>query len=235
MKAIIKRELYSYFNSAIGYIFLIAFLLFGGILFFIDCLAQNNSKLTFLFSQLIIITPLLVTFLTMRLISEEKKQKTDQLLLTSPINLFSIVFGKYLAALTMYSLGISITFLYGLTINIFTPTDWTSFLVNLLGLWLWGASLIGIGLFISSLTESQIVAAIISFAVFVVFIFFLDPIANFIPNELISSTINKLSFYSHYYNFTMGILNIPDLVFFVSIAALFIFLTSRSLEKKRWN
>ncbi len=235
MKAIIKRELYSYFNSAIGYIFLIAFLLFGGILFFIDCLAQNNSKLTYLFSQLIIITPLLVTFLTMRLISDEKKQKTDQLLLTAPVNLFSIVFGKYLAALIMYTLGILITVLYGIIINMFTPPDWTSFFVNFLGLWLWGIALIGIGLFISSLTESQIVAAIISFAVFVLFIFFIDPLASFIPVKAVSSIITKLSFYGHYYNFTMGILNIPDLVFFISIAALFIFLTSRSLEKKRWN
>lgn len=233
MFAILKKEVSSYFKSPIGYIILAIYWAFAGFYFYVTSLAQNSASLTYLFSNMFIITIFIVPIITMRLLSEEKKQKTEQLLLTSPVSLTSIVVGKYLASLVMFIACISITLLYTATVAFFTPLDYAVIFSNLLGTILLSAALISIGMFLSSITENQIVSAISGFAVGI-FIVLLDAIARFIPVEFLSSIFSKLSFMSHYNNFTLGVINLVDVVFFLSICIIFNFLTIRVFEKKRW-
>ena len=175
-----------------------------------------------------------IPILTMRLFSEEKKQKTDQVLLTAPVSLTSIVLGKYFAALIMYLFCILITLVYAVIISFFNTPDWITVLGNFLGIFLLGAALIAIGMFLSSITENQIVAAIGGIVVGVLMLF-MDSIAQAISVDFISNILKKISFMSYYNNFTLGVLNLKDIVFFLSVCVLFIFFTIRVFEKKRWS
>lgn len=235
MTAVMKRELSSYFISVLGYVYLAIFLLFSGIYFFVTCLyGYGSNNLSYVFSNLFVIVIFLVPILTMRLWSEEKKQKTDQLLLTSPVRLTSIVLGKYLSALLVFTIGLFITIVYAAIISIFADSVWPLVLTNFLGLLLLGASLISIGLFISSLTENQLISAIVSFGIGL-FIMMLDSLTSIINIQILTTISNAISFNKHYQNFTSGILNVNDVVFFLSVSFIFIFLNIRLLEKKRWS
>lgn len=234
MIAIIKRELSAYFLSAIGYIVLAAFYVFGGIYFYLSVLMSNSTDLSYTFNILFMIVIFVVPILTMRLFSEEKKQKADQALLTAPVSLTSIVLGKYFAALIMYLFCILITLVYAVIISFFNAPSWTTVIGNFLGVFLLGAALIAIGMFLSSITENQIVAAIGGIIVGVLMLF-MDSIAQAISVDFISDILNKISFTSYYNNFTLGVLSLKDTIFFVSVCALFIFFTIRVFEKKRWS
>ena len=133
MIAIIKREILAYFSSAIGYIVLAAFYVFGGFYFYMSVLASNTTDLSYTFSSLFVILVFIIPILTMRLFSEEKKQKTDQALLTAPVTLTEITLGKYFAALIMYMFCILITIVYAVIISFFNTPDWTSVFGNFLG------------------------------------------------------------------------------------------------------
>ena len=234
MKAIIKKELLSYFSSAIGYVYLAVFCLFGGFYFFATSLFSNSASLNYVFFNLFTIVAFLIPILTMRLISEEKKQKTDQALLTAPISITAIVFGKYIGACLMYLIGISITLVYGIIISFFTMPQWPVIIGSFIGLYLLGSTLIAICMFLSSLTENQVIAAISTLGVGL-FIIFMDSITSVIKNKFIKESLNSLSFNSHYQNFSLGIFNFTDIIFFLTVTALFIFLTVYVLAKKRWN
>lgn len=235
MTAIFKREIKAYFTSPLGYIFLAMFYFIGG-LFFSQLLNQNSSAIESVFSSMIIIVIIVIPILTMRLLSEEKKQKTDQLLMTSPVNISGIVIGKYLAAFVMYLIALFSTVLYILVIGSFVKPNWNMFLGNFLGLALLGAALISIGLFISALTENQMVAAILSFGI-MMFIFLFDLVKTSIPTDMkfLNKLIDYLSITNRYNDFTSGILNVSHIIFFISFAIVFNFLTIRMLERKRWS
>lgn len=172
--------------------------------------------------------------LTMRMLSEDKRQKTDQVLLTAPIGLFSLLMGKFLAALLVYVIAISITLAYALVLSVFVSLNWAVIISSYFGILLLGAALIAVGMFISSLTESQLVAAIVTIVVDVALLL-VDSLASLMPTTSLQNLIMGLSMADHYGNFTMGILDFADAFFFLSIIALFIFLTSRVLEKRRWG
>ena len=233
MTAIFRRELYAYFSSITGYIFISVLYFFSGIFFWTTCIYPGNANMSSLFANILLIVVFLMPIVTMRLMSEEFKQRTDQLLLTSPVRLTSIIIGKYLSALFLYLIGISIIMVSAGVISIYTVPDWIVILGNFIGLFLLGGALISIGLFISSLTESQVVAAVVSYAA-ALLIMLIDGIANFFSGNILGQILSYMSFSKHFRNFTLGILNIEDLVFFVSICILFIFLTVQMLEKKRW-
>lgn len=234
MIAIIKREISSYFTSAIGYTVLAIMYLLSGFFFYGTCLMANRSSLTYVFSDMLIAVLILVPVLTMRLVSEEKRQKTDQALFTAPVSLTSIALGKYFSALIVFVIAVLPTLLFAFVIRIFTIPDWTSILCNFIGLILLGGAFIAVGMFISSLTDKQAVAVFITLGVSIL-IFFLDAIANIVPISFISNALSSISFMNHYTNFTMGILSVVDILFFVSVAAAFIFLTVRVFEKRRWS
>ena len=232
MTAIYKREMRSYLTSAVGYVFLAVFYAISGYYLFATSLVSNSTDLSYVFSNLFSIVIFLVPMLTMRLFSEERRQKTEQALFTAPVRFTGIVMGKFWACLTMYLLGMGITVAYYLVMCAFQIPDLAVFCGNFLGLLLLGAALCAIGLFISSLTESQVIAAVGSLAIGL-FLLFANSFTPVVSNEFIVSLMDGISFYQHYLDFTRGLLNLSDLTFFVSVTALFLLLTVRHLERRR--
>ncbi len=233
MLAIIRREFSAYFASPIGYIYLAVFYVFAGFFFFSSALAVGNADLTGVFSSMFTIILLLIPILTMRLMSEDKKLKTDQALLTAPISLFSLVIGKLLGAFAIYTLGLSITLVYGVVMAVFAPVNWVLLIGNYVGILLFGLALISAGMFVSSLTENQLIAAVGGFFA-MMFFALIDTLASLIPFKPVADAIYSLSFFQKYSNFTAGILSLDGIVFFLSITAIFVFLTVRIFERKRW-
>jgi len=234
MSAIYKREMRAYFTSPLGYAVLAILFAFSGFLFYSYNLSAGDTSLVGVFDTLFIITLLIVLpVLSMRLFSDEKRQRTDQALLTAPVSLTGIALGKFLAALTVFAAGISITLIYGVVIAFKVSPDWSVFFGNYLGLLMLGGLIIAIGLFISSFTESQFVSAIATFAVSFMLMMVDDLTSIFTSNTLVVEAVGFLSVYQRYYNFTVGSIHYADVVFFLSMQALFIFLTVRSLDRKR--
>lgn len=234
MSAIIKRELSSYFNLATGYIVLAVFYFFSGMFFYFYCLYYDSSSMTYVFSNMLMIVLFLVPLITMRSFSEEKKQKTDQALLTAPVSLFDIVMGKFLGAFILYALCNAIFILYAVIIACFTSPDWAVILCTVFGMLLMGAALIAVDIFISALTESQVIAAVVSIGVGLL-IYMIDSLANLVSSDFVQNLLNAISFNRNFSNFTYGILNLSNVVFFLGVAAIFIFLTIRVFEKRRWS
>ena len=234
MAAIIKRELSSYFSSAIGYIVLAVYFFFSGWFFYLYCLYYDNASLSNVFSGMILILVFLIPLMTMKSFSEEKRQKTDQALLTAPVSLFEIVMGKFVASFILYMLCNAIYLVYALLISLFTTPDWVAIFVTLLGMMLMGAALIAIDLFISALTESQAVAAIFSIGVGLL-IYMIDALASHIDVEFIKTILVSISFGRHFAAFSYGVITLSGVIFFLSIAAMFLFLCGRVLEKRRWS
>ena len=234
MAAIFKRELGSYFNSAVGYVVLAVFWFFSGLSFYTYCLLYNTSSMALFFAAMFLMILLVIPLITMRSFSEERRQKTEQALLTAPVNLFEIVFGKFLAAFVMFLLCNLIFVLYAVIIATFTAPDWAVFFTTFLGVLLLGSALIAIDMFVSAMTESQIIAAAIAIGIGIL-IDRLGDIANYINTEWVTNVINKISFDKHFSNFSTGIISLPSIVFFLSVTAVFLFLTARVYEKRRWS
>lgn len=231
MTAIFLRELISYFISPIGYVYLAVFYLLAGYQYAVIILngqADLSYEFSFLYTVILLLTPIL----TMRLMSEERKQKTDQILFSSPVTSTGIVAGKYFAAVVVYLLGIMITMLHALALDGYTEMNWAIVMGNMLGITLMGMAAIALCMFISAQTENQIVAAIGGFAAMLLVIS-VNAIAGVVNYEPLSKLLYSVSFYSRYYNLTMGILRVADLIFFISFIAIFVFLTNRVLEKRR--
>lgn len=166
MGAIYKKEMRSYFHSLYAWLFLALFLAVSGVYFSVICMAYGYTDYAAnIYSNLTILFVIVVPILTMRLLSEEKKQKTDQLLLTSPVKVSSIVVGKYLAVLTLLLMAVLICIAQAGVLSVYGTVNWKTVLTGSLGYFLLGASLLAIGLFISSITESQMISAALSFGV----------------------------------------------------------------------
>ncbi len=233
MSAIFKREFKAYFTSPIGWVFLGAFFVFSGIYFYVGVLLMQSTQVQTVISSMLSIVMFLIPIITMRLFSEDKRQKTDQALLTAPINLLPMIMGKLLAAFAIYALAFSITFVYAVIISCYGAVSWSLYFSNLLGILLLGAAMIPIGGLISSLTENQVVSAIGSFLIMLV-LSFVDSLASLVPYEWLQKTILGISVYNRYNDFALGQLDYSDMIFFLSVGAVFVFLTVRVFEKKRW-
>ncbi len=238
MLAIYKKELRSYFTSATGYVFIAAFLAVSGFLFSMFTMqyatSGQDADLGTYFTCLMFMFSILVPLLTMKIFSEERKLKTEQLLLTSPVSLGSMVGAKFLAAYTMFAgtfllscLDYYVLFKYG------KPTGGIIFGYTIAMLLL-GAAFVAIGVFVSSLTENQLTAAVgtIAILMFMLMINFLNNYIDFTPIRVV---LNWLSIYSRFYNFTYGIFDFAALVYYASITVVFLFLTVRVYEKRRWE
>ena len=235
MVSIFKREFFSYFNSPLGYVFLTAFYFFSGMFFYVFVLVHNSTRIGMICENMFQIVLFVVPIITMRLLSEEKRQKTDQVLLTSPISLTSVVYGKFLAACSILAIGTAVTLIYAFVISAFSVSslNWLEIFGNILGLLLLGGAMISVGLFISALTESQVVAAVSTFAVSIGLLF-VEMLSSGLNNEIITTIINGISFSGRYREFTQGIFNISNFLYFISVIVIFNFLTVRIIEKRRW-
>ena len=233
MGAIFRREMNAFFTSPIAYVYFAVFNVFSGIFFFSYCIASGTTDMSSVFMNMFTILLFLIPVLTMKLLSEERKQKTDQCLLTSPVSLTGIVVGKYLAALCVFAISLITFLVYALVISAYAPLNWAVIAGNIVGILLLGAAFISIGLFISGLTENQILAVIGTFVVLMI-IFFSYYFADSINNTLVKKIITVVSFQSRYEKFTTGVFSITGMLFFVSVAVIFNFLAIRTLERRRW-
>lgn len=235
MGAIYRREMGAFFTSSIAYVFLIVFYLLSGYFFYASSLYSATTDMSSTFTSLFLVIVILIPVLTMRLFSEEKKQKTEQGLLTSPVSIGGIVLGKFFAALTVYTIGIAILFVYALILSFFGTVAWGIVISNILVLFLLGAAFISVTLFISSLTENQVVAAVLGIVSLLV-LYLMDYLATYTENlPVVPTVLNALSFYTRYYDFTCGLFSVSSILFFVSVAVVFNYLSVRVFEKRRWS
>ncbi len=190
MLAVFRRELRAYFVSPIGFVFVGFFILIAGVFFAISNLLSGNPNFTGVLSSLTFIFLFLVPILTMRLISEETRQKTDQLLITSPLSITGIVLGKYLAAVGVFVITLLITVLFPVIMSFFAllGLGWWEIIGGYIGFLLMGCAFISIGLFFSSLTDNQLIAAMITFAALLL-IWILDFVAQSVPGDPVSGLV----------------------------------------------
>ena len=233
MFAIFKRELKAYFTSPLGYVFLAIFYAFSGLFFYIFSLSVGSTDISSVFLMMFIVLMVFVPLLTMRLLSEDKKQKTDQLILTAPVSLLSIVMGKFLAAYAIFAIGVAVMPVYGFVMSTFATVSWLPIWGNTVGLLLLGGIFVSIGLFISSLTENQMIAAIGGFFINLMRLL-MNTLKSALPNGFLQDVLSSISVYSRYSEITSGIFSLSSLIFFVSVIFIFLFLTVRVLEKRRW-
>ena len=233
MSAIFKREFKAFFATPIGYIVLAAFFFYSGWWFsmiYAAGMPEVEAVVMTLSTPIIFVMPLI----TMRLMSDDRRMKTDQALLTAPVSLYSIVLGKFFAALSVFALGLSPTLIFEVIIMSKIEVNVLSYLYALLGALLLGAALIAVGMFISSLTESAVVSAILTY-VLNILLLYAAGLASMIPVEWIAKAIEKMAFINAFENFGSSVFSIPDVIYFISISAAFLFLCVRSREKRRWS
>ena len=239
MGAIYRREMGAFFTSGVAYVFLTVFTLLSGIFFFFGVIASGTTETSPLFSSMFIVVLFLIPILTMKLLSEEKKNRTDQGLLTAPIGLWSIVLGKYFAALTLFIIAESIVFVYAFILNYLGDVLWTPLLGNYFAMLFLGAAFIAVGVFISSLTENQMASAVLCILA-LLGLYLSEMFVSGFENgnkfqKAVYFVVSKISFYSRYIEFTRGVFSLPSVVFFISAAFLFNFFTVKVLEKRRWS
>jgi len=234
MAAVWKRECRAYFHTPLGYVIIAVAWFFTGYYFFTYNIYGGTTDLMQLFSLLFSVVLFLIPVLTMRLMSEEKKSRTEQLLMTAPISRFSIIAGKYLSALCVFLIAVSGTLAVSVIASFYGKVDWPCVIGNYAGLFLLGAAQIAICLFLSSITESQVIAAVLGFAVSLL-LMLIDAVSYVIRSPLLQRVFSYLSFRERYAPFTLGIIEIRNVVFFISVTALFGVLSTAVLERKRWN
>ncbi len=232
MKAIFKREFRSYFNTPIGFVIIAVFALFAS-LFFHTLYFSGMPNIELVVSAMSTVVVFAVPFITMRLLSEDRKQKVDQVLFTSPVSATGIVLGKFFAALALYGVGLSITVVFQFIVSAYVSVNWLIYLYALLGIMLLGGVLISIGMFISSLTESSVVSAALTFGIFLG-VMMLGSYASTSGYTWLEKFSSAISFIDRFGDFSSGVINVADIVYMLSISFLFIFLTVRSVERRRW-
>lgn len=288
MLAIYKKELRQYFNSMIGFVFLAFFLVIIGIYTWAYNLSGGIGNFEETLGSLSFLFVLLIPILTMRIIAEENHQKTNQLLYTAPVSVTKIILGKFLAVLTLFAAGTLIMSLYPLILNMYGSDVRLSLAYSsIIGFFLLGTASIAIGMFISSLTESQVIAAVGSF-ITLLLMYLLSNMTSLIPTDaltqcaiiavvwlaviiltynvmhnptmsillgivgevviwilyfvksslyesLLTNVLNVLAISTRFDDFSLGILNYDTIVYYISFAFVFVFLTIQTIKKKRFN
>lgn len=287
MKAVFRHELSSYFSGVTAYVFGAFLLLFGGIYTIAYNINGGYANFEYVLGGMSFVFLVIVPILTMRVLAEERRQKTDQLLYSLPLSMTQVVLGKYAAMLVIFLIPVGILCLYPLILgaygNVYLPAAYGS----IVGFFFLGAALIAVGTFISSVTESQAVAAGLCFVVMLVN-YFLSSLAGFVSTTAFASfcafaglglvvvlifllmtknsfaalmlalvlegglsaaylvsgssfeglfpeIMEKLSLFERFYDFVDGVFDVTGIVYFISIAAVFLYLSVQSMEKRRWG
>lgn len=235
MFAIYKRELKSYFTSVIACLFIAVTTLISGIFFVYYNLINGLSDMYSVY-QCLFIFVFTVPILTMKVIADDRRQKTDQLILTSPVSVGKIVVGKFAALMTIFMIPILVMCLYPIILSSFGEIAFKTAYTNIFGLVLYGMAFIAIGVFISSITESQVISAILSIVALLLG-YLMSSLTSMISTEgnLITTVLSCFDLYTPVQNFLNGVIRLSDVVYYVSITVLFLFMTCQSIQKRRWN
>ena len=287
MTAVLRHELSSYFTNVTGYVFGAFLLLFAGIYTMVINLQSASPYFEYVLMNMDFIFLIIVPILTMRVIAEERRQKTDQLLYSLPLTMTQVALGKYLAMLVIFLIPVAVIGVYPLVLTAFGAVYLPAAYGALTGFFFLGASLIAIGMFISSLTESQAVAAGLCFVVMLLN-YFISSLASYVPSTAFASFLcvavcilvlglifrlltrsgfaalvltivlegglvaaytfrsadfqglfpnlmEQLSLFDRFYEFVNGTFDLSAIVYYLTVIAVFVFLTVQSLEKRRWS
>ena len=235
MLAIFKRELRSYFTGAIGYVFLVIYLLVAAVIFAASTLFAMSSSTTSFFTFMLLFSAIALPLLTMKSFSEERKSKIEQLVLTAPISIFAMVMGKFLASFAVFAAAEIFTSLYFLLLIPYTQLQVAVLIGNIIALLLVGMVFISIGLFVSSITENQLSAAIGTIAVILVFVG-IGLLSSFLPSSYpIRYVIDSLSIFTRFQNFTAGYFDPASVIYYLSVSAVFTWLTVLVYDRRRYN
>jgi ABC-2 type transport system permease protein len=251
--AITRKEIRSYFYSPIAYVLIGVFLIINGYLFFNIVSFASRQSVQLLrfqgaapqinlndlifrptFHNMSVVLLLIIPILTMRLFSEEKKTRTVELLLTSPLTVTQIVLGKYLGALMIYLSMLGLTFYMPTLLSIYGQLNWGTVISGYLGLVLLGAVLLSIGLFASSLTENQVIAALSSFGMLLIF-WLLGWSAVAVEGSGMGTVLSYLSILDHFDGLVRGLVETQTIIYYLSVATFALFLTHRVVESQRWK
>ena len=234
MKAIFDRELKAFFDSPVGYIFVGVFIALCSFFFVNGALMYQTADLNVVFSNINVIYLFLISMLTMGLFSTERSRKTDQLLLTSPVSISKIVTGKYFAALGVFGTTLVLSLVYPIVLNLFGSPSISEIIGTYIGFILLWSTFIAIGTFISALTESQIIAAVITFGVLLI-VFYMKALTAGISNETVKSIVRWFSLMDKYSEFQAGVLNFESVVYYLSFIFVFLFLTAQVIKRGRYS
>ena len=232
--AIARRELNAYFGSPVAYVVTAAMLAIFGYFFYLMLYFTREASLRPLFGGNILVVLIFVApLLTMRLLAEEQRSGTLEILLTSPVQDWEVILGKYLAGLSVYILMLAPTIYYPIVLEIFGTPDWGPILSNYLGLILLGGALVSLGTFTSTLSSNQIVAAVVG--VVLILALWLIPAAGDLVGQPLRGMLQYLGLSTHFDDFAKGVIDTKDLVYYLSVTAGGLFLATRMLETRRWR
>ncbi len=248
MFAIFKKELRSYFINAIGYVYIAAFLASSAIICGLTTWHSSSYSTSSYFTMMIFAFIILIPLLTMKLFAEEKKLRTEQLLLTAPISIWQMILGKFFAAFALFGGGVLVSCINFFPLETYARAEraaatyselhigpvWAEIFTCVLGLILLGGAFIAIGLFVSSLTENQLAAAVVTVCIIFAMII-LNVVNSYIDVYAIRVVIDWICVMSRFRNFTTGILDFSAILYYISITAVFLLLTSRVYDKRRWG
>lgn len=233
--AILRKELRTYFTSPIAYVVIAAYLFVNS--FFFALLLQQpagsvEASLNVIFANIPVILLLIAPALTMRLLSEEQRSGTVEVLLTAPVRDWEVVLGKYLASVVLFLVPIALTLVFPVILNRYGSPDIGPIIGGYVGLILFGATFLAVGLFASSLTQNQVIAAVVAVALLLA-LWFINSFAGS-TRPPVSDVLNYLSIFGHYSDFGLGVIDTQDVIYYLSVIAVALFLTTRSLETRRW-
>jgi ABC-2 type transport system permease protein len=235
MLAIYKRELRSYFTGVIGYVFLVIYLAVAGVFFSATTLFAMSANVTGYYTLMLVFSAIVLPLLTMKSFSEERKMKTEQLLLTSPVSILRMVLGKLLASFTVYASALLLTSLYFLLLLPYARLQVAVWLGNIVAMLLVGFVFISIGIFVSSLTENQLSAAIGTIAIILAFLG-VGLLTSLLPsNYWLRFVLGSLSIFTRFQSFTNGYFEIAGIVYYLTVGAFFLYLTVRVFDRRRYN
>ena len=235
MLAIYKRELRSYFVGVIGYVFLVIYLAMAGILFSYTTMFSMSSDVTTYFTLMLIFSAVVLPLLTMKSFSEERKTKTEQLILTAPISLPAMVFGKFLASYTVFGSATILTSLYFLFLIPYTQLQFAILFGNLIALLLVGMVFISIGLFVSAITENQLSAAIGTIAI-ILGLLGVGLVNSLLPtNYALRFIFSALSIFTRFQSYVNGYFDFATVIYYLSISGIFLWLTIRVYDRRRFG
>lgn len=236
MKAVLKRELKAYFTSVIGWIFLAAFFFVFNLYFVANNLIYGTPYLSYSLSNVAFVLVIIIPILAMRSMAEDRRTKTDQLLYTAPVSIPKVIIGKFLALVAIFSSVVGAICLCPLLLSRFGNVPMTESYAAIFGIWLYGCLSIAICVFVSALTESQVIAAVLSFALLFIG-FMMQQITGLISSSdnVVTKVLNALCTQTHLTNFCNGILDVTGIVYYVSGTVLFLFLTCQLVQKHRWS
>ena len=230
---IARREILAYFISPIAYLVSAMFLLISGFLFSLILIQSQQASMDGLFMNITVVLIFIAPLLTMRLLADEQKSGTLEILLTAPVRDWEVVVGKYLAAMALFGVMLLCTLYYPIILwRIGGNPDWGPVLTGYLGIILLSSAMLAIGTLTSSLTENQIVAAVLGFGILLL-MWLIDAVGNLATEA--TDLLRYLSLPAHYNDFARGAINIEDVVYYLSVTFVALFLATRSLESRRYR